>query len=162
MHHLLGFVFDNLNYDFKWLKMKCLWSTLCFLRDFGQNEEVKIGHLQLNRAQNESLSNLKNKTIFPISSLSWFQKCQNFWKKLIFWKKLPQKTSTGSLAIRFFLLKKLHLIDVSLGTSLRKILRFVSKMENLTTQNWVSCCDLSRMSRQDLFRILTELYLVNT
>ena len=42
-----------------------------------------------------------------------------------------------------------------------KIVRFVSKIENLTSQNWVSCCDLSLMSRQDLLRILTGLYLVN-
>ena len=109
----------------------------------------------------QSSSNWKSKTIFPTSSLSWFQKCQNFWKKFIFWKKLPQKNSTGSLAVRFFLLKKLYLMNVWLSTSLGKILRFVSKIENLTSQNWVSCCDLSLMSRQDLFRILTELYLVN-
>ena len=48
VHHLLGFLFDNLDYDCKWLKIDCFGSTLCLLLDFGQNELVKIGHLQLN------------------------------------------------------------------------------------------------------------------
>ena len=48
VHHLLAFMFDNLNYQFKWLKMKHFWSTLCLLLGFGQNEGVKIGHLEPN------------------------------------------------------------------------------------------------------------------
>ena len=112
-------------------KWNFFWSTLCFLRNFGQNEEVKIRHLQLNKAKNESWSNFKKKTIFPISSLSWFQKCQNFWKKFIFWKKLPQKTSTGSLAVRFFFFKKLHLINVWLSTSLKKSFDSFQKLKIL-------------------------------
>ena len=48
VHHLLGFLFDNLDYDCKWLKIDCFGSTLCVLLDFDQNKLVKIGHLQLN------------------------------------------------------------------------------------------------------------------
>ena len=120
VQHLLGVLFENLNYHFKWLKMKNFWFTLCLLIEFGQNEGVKIGHLQPNRAKNQSWSNLKNKTIFPTSSSSWIQKCKNFWKNFIFWKNLPQKTSTGSPAVRFFLFKKLYLISVWFSTSLKK------------------------------------------
>ena len=124
-------------------------------------EESKLVTSSLTRPKIKVDQIKKNKTIFPTSSSSWIQKCKNFWKKFIFWKNLPQKTSTGSPAVKFFLFKKLHLMSVWFSTSFKKIVRFVSKIENLTSLNWVSCCDLSLMFQQDLLRISTDLYLVN-
>ena len=84
-----------------------------------------------------------------------------FLKKVHFLKKIASENQHGFTGRQIFFLQKVALINVWLSTSLKKIVRFVSKIENLTSQNWVSCCDLSLMSRQDLLRILTELYLVN-
>ena len=86
---------------------------------------------------------------------------QRFLKKVHFLKKIASENQYGFTGRQIFFFKKLHFINVWLSTSLKKIVRFVSKIENLTSQNWVSCCDLSLMSQQDLLRILTELYLVN-
>jgi len=86
---------------------------------------------------------------------------QKFLKKVHFLKKFASENLLGFTGRQIFLFKKLHLIDVWLSTSLKKIVRFVSKIKNLTSLNWVSYSKPHRTSQNDLFRILTEHYLVN-
>ena len=73
-------------------------------------------------------SKLKNKTIFQISSSSWFQKCKKTWKKFIFWRNSAKKTLLESRNLSIFLFKKVAWLCIWLGISFKKILRFVSKI----------------------------------
>ena len=75
----------------------------------------------------KKLSKLKNKTIFQISSSSWFQKCKKIWKKFIFWRNSVQKTFLESRNLSIFLFKKVGWICIWLGISFKKIVWFVSK-----------------------------------
>ena len=62
-----------------------------FFQIFLWNFPIWVVWLRLKKVKQQSSSNWKSKTIFPTSLLSWFHKCQNFWKKLIFWKKCLRK-----------------------------------------------------------------------
>ena len=75
----------------------------------------------------KNLSKLKNKTIFQISSSSWFQKCKKIWKKFIFWRNSVQKTFLESRNLSIFLFKKVGWICIWLCISFKKILWFVLK-----------------------------------
>ena len=86
---------------------------------------------------------------------------QKFLKKVHFLKKVALENLHGFTGRQIFLVQKLHLMDLWLSASLKKIVRFVSKIENLMCWNWVSCSKPHRTSQNDLFRILAEHCLVN-
>ena len=76
--------------------------------------------------------NKKNKTVFQISSSSWFRKCKNILKKVIFWWNFAKKTHSESRNLSTFLFKKVAWICIWLYTSLKKFHWLVSKVVFVT------------------------------
>ena len=76
-----------------------------------------------------SSSKWKNKTIFPTSSSSRFQKCKNFWKKFVFWKNLAKKTSKKARNLSNFLFKKVGVMCNELHQSLKQNMPSSAKLE---------------------------------
>ena len=82
-----------------------------FFQIFSWDFPIWVAWLGLKKVKWQSSSNLKSKTIFPTSSLSWFQKCQNFWKKLIFWKKNALENLYGFINRQIFFALKAVFIE---------------------------------------------------
>ena len=86
---------------------------------------------------------------------------QKFLKKVHFLKKFASENLHGFTGHQIFFVQKVAFDECMIEYKFKKIVRFVSKIENLMCWNWVSCSKPHRTSQNDLFRILAEHYLVN-
>ena len=91
-----------------------------FFQIFLWNFPIWLVWLRLKKVKQQSSSNWKSKTIFPTSLLSWFHKCQNFWKKLIFWKKNASENLYGFIDHQIFLALKAAFVECMIRCEFEK------------------------------------------
>ena len=123
-------------------------------------KESKLGTSSLTRPKMKVDQIWKIRPFFQSAHQADFKNAKIFEKSSFFEKICLRKPARVHWPSDFFV-QKVAFDWCMIEHKLKKIVRFVSKIKNLTSKNWVSYSKPHRTSQNDLFRILTEHYLVN-